>query len=831
MKDKKIIYGWDTYDNIIHFLYRDQDGVKKLKHIEDFQWYFLITEKDLSIQDVSDLIDLATSKNVVLDVEICSPFAKVYCIGNKYNPRVSWLLNKLKSIDVCIKESDLSLTKRYMVDNLLEIEDNLNYSFFDIETDDTNPGIEIGRDQILSWSICDTKGNSYFEKLENYGCEESEKKLIKNLIKKCLEYDIVIGWNSSQFDIPYIISRIEKLNITTKNNILLTKSIFWKKFIRVDMMQRIIRMFGSNMSSIGLSGFSLNEVANFFVGENKVKHTESIIDLFKNNPVKFEEYNRKDAVLLHKINEKLGVLSLMIKECCWTGSFIDRFYVSELLDNYILREANKQNIHLKSRPEWKSIENDNIIIKGGFVMNPKIGLYNNVRVFDFRSLYPSIIVTWNVGSESLVEEISEQGNLDFNKWLGDRKLEDVDFIEWFEFLKEENKKLNPKNEYVQAANNQYFRRDVKSIIAGLLKKLLDERKEYKKLQAEVEIDSPEYKNFKASQETIKELSNSLYGVTADRKSRFFDPRIAEAITITGQFVNRTTMAIFSKLGFEVVYGDTDSIFISIKQKINTVELAEEVNKKLSTHFKKTYNFLENIILLQYEKKFRKFVIMEKKRYSGHLIYLDGKKTNQILSKGLENVKKTTIEFARRKINECLSLVLKQDKDEVFMESWIKELKEFVLTKDIDPEDLKITTKISKPISEYKTKTTHVRLAEQLIKNKKILETVKGKRVWGQKIEYIVIDGSNKNEAVLVDDFDGKWDRRYYWDVQIFAPLYRILSAMFSSVDWKKFDIGETEKIERRKLREEKKIEREKIREEEKLAREAKKLKKNQLKLI
>ena len=825
----KVINGW-ACGNTINLLHRE-NGEKKIEHISDFRWYFVLDEKNYNRPEISEVIDLAISKNVVIDTEICSPNVKIYCIADKWNKSVDWLVSKLKSLGAVVKEADVSLTKRYMIDNDIPLEDNLKYCFFDIETDDTNPGIEIGRDQILSWAICDNDGNVFFEKLEKRRNKDCEKELIKNLIKKILDYDVVVTWNGDQFDMPYLVSRIEKLNITTKNNLLLTKSIFWKNFIHVDMMQQMIRLFGSSMATIGLTGFSLNEVANFFINEEKVQHKESIIDLFKYNPEKFEEYNKKDVILLQKLNEKLGAVELMIKECCWTGCLLNRFYISELLDSYILRAARKQNVYMKSRPDWGSTENDGISIKGGYVMTPKKGIYENLRVFDQRSLYPSIIVTWNVGAESLVEELSEQGKQDFDEWLNNRELEEVDFMEWYKFLRLENKKFNPKHEFIQTANNQYFRRDVKSIVVSLIGKLLEERTIYKKLQKKSKIDSPEYKNFKATQEAVKILSNSLYGILADRNTRYFDPRIAEAITMTGQYVIRTNIAIAAKKGYDVKYSDTDSIFMVIDKDEDAVAMVDYLNEELKKYLNKTYKFSENIVFLQYEKKFRKFALIEKKRYAGHLVYLDGKETDMVLTKGLEIVRKATIEFTRRSMVECLDLILKQDKDEKFMEEWIKALKFTVSKKDIPAEDLTITTKVSKPIADYKTKGPHVRLAEALIKENKLLETKAGLKVWGTKVEYIIIDGANKNEAILASDFKGVWDRKYYWDTQVYAPLYRILVAIFPNTDWKQYNIEHCEKEDRKKLREEKKIEKEKIKAEKALAREAKKLHKNQLKLI
>lgn len=840
MKSIRPIFAWNNFnESTINILYRDSNENKKIHHINDFAWYFYIHKNELKRSEIKQTLKFYKDKNVIISAEKCFPFWKIYCIGDKYFNKVKYLLEKLKSYKADIRESDLSLTKRYMVDNSIEIEDNLKIGFFDIETDDSNPGISIGRDQILSWAICDNTGKTKFQRLETYGDSNAETDLIKNLIKEFIKYDVIASWNGKLFDIPYIISRIEQLGISTKSDIPLHKSIFWKQFMHVDMMQQAIRMYGANMTTIGLTGFSLNDVCNFFIGETKVSHTESIINLYKKNHKKFEEYNKQDTILLQKLNEKLGIVDLMIKECSWTGTFLNQFYVSELLDNYILREAKKENIYLKSRPEWKNkdkkieeeIDKEENSIRGGFVMTPKLGLYKNVRVFDARSLYPSTIITFNIGEDTLVTNISEQCKNEFNEWLGERKLEEVDFMEWHKFLMLENKKHNSDKKYIQTANNQFFRKNSPSLLARLLKKLLDERKEYKKLQKEAKEGTPEYKNLKASQEAIKILCNSAYGVIADKKTRYFNPMIAEAITTTGQYINRTSMAIVKKIGYEVFYGDTDSIFSVVDDDKKVIELIEDLNNKLSKHFKKIYNPLEYFILFQYEKTFRKFAMVDKKRYAGHLTVLDRKETNQVMIKGLETVRKTTIEYARRNITECLDLILRQDKDEKFIFDWVKNIQNEVLTKDIPVEDLIITTKVSKPIADYKTKGPHVRLAEQLIKENKLLETKAGLKVWGNAISYIIKNGSGKVEAILVQDFDGRWDRKYYWDVQIFSPIYRILSATFPNINWKMFMIKEQEKIERKKIREEKKIEREKIKAEKALAREAKKLKKEQLTLI
>ncbi|KKK47167.1 hypothetical protein LCGC14_3157930, partial [marine sediment metagenome] len=184
------------------------------------------------------------------------------------------------------------------------------------------------------------------------------------------------------------------------------------------------------------------------------------------------------------------------------------------------------------------------------------------------------------------------------------------------------------------------------------------------------IDTDEYRNARARQEVVKEMANSMYGITAERRGRYFNKNIAEAITLTGQFLNKTLAAIARKEGFLVIYSDTDSVFLVIDNKENMKKIADSLNKKLKNFLDAKFELKDNIIFAEYEKKYRKMIMLDKKRYTGHLTWMDGKKTDTIFTRGIETVKKNTIEYTRRNLNDMINMIVKENKTVKEIKKWL-----------------------------------------------------------------------------------------------------------------------------------------------------------------
>lgn len=760
---QKIVTAYDTYYGVTAIVH--ENGKRKKIFIDDIEWYFYIRTSDVDkirplLNDFSSIVKRLEPMN--------TGFTRVYCeMVYQKAPELKLLRDVFESNNVEVFEFDFSKTKRFMIDNNVPIEDNLEILYFDIETDDSKGGISIGRDRILSWAGCDNHDNILFE-------TGDEKTILKKLVKVLANYDIVAGWNSDEFDIPYVQARCELHGI----------KFDWKSLVSLDMMQRCFKLYGYEASIIGLRNFSLNEVSRCFLGKTKTELSGVKMHvLFETDKEKLREYNIQDTLLLKELDNTRDIISVMVQECVWTGSFLYKFYIGELLDNYIVREAKKRSLVMKSKPSYKQRDAlANVSITGGYVAEPKQGLYKHVNICDFKSLYPSIIVGWNIGVDSLNEELSTIGFASLKKFIGTRKIEEVAYPEWNSFLALEKARLDPNDEHIQAANNVFFKRSVPSFIGDLVSTLLAQRAEYKKKLKVLKFDTAEYNNTYAIERVVKEMANSMFGITCDKNSRYFNAFTSEAITYTGQYLNKLSSSIAESTGLTSIYGDTDSIFL-----VGSDDLSErivDINEKLKSFLDRNFSLRNNIVFLEYEKHFNKLLLLDKKKYTGILSMKDGKELNKLFSRGTEDIKKSNTRIGKRIFTELVHKVF----DDAFTEEkaidYIKGLQKKIRYDDIEPSDLIITTKVSKPIEEYDTLTVSARLADRLIKAGKLLPIVAGEKKVGTRLEYIIYNNNGVNDGLLLEEYTNNFNRDYYWEVQIYSPLKKILECVYPKVDWK-----------------------------------------------
>jgi DNA polymerase elongation subunit (family B) len=276
----------------------------------------------------------------------------------------------------------------------------------------------------------------------------------------------------------------------------------------------------------------------------------------------------------------------------------------------------------------------------------------------------------------------------------------------------------------------------------------------------------------------------MFGITCDKRSRYFDQFVSEGITYTGQLLNRMSSAISKEFNLTSIYGDTDSIFLTGATDMNKHII--DINDRLKERLEEKFGLHKNIVYLEFEKTFSKFVLMEKKRYTGLLSMKDGKEIHKIFSRGTEDAKKSSIKLSKKTYSELINIIFTNNSDNNVLE-YIQNLQHHVLYDNVNIEDITLITKVSKPIESYKTLPLAGRLAKRLIDEKKILPIVESEKKVGTRLEYVVVKRGEKNEGLLPEECNGEFDREYYWRVQIYAPLKRVLVCTHPHLDWSFYD--------------------------------------------
>lgn len=749
-------------------VYNNKDLKKRLR-IKNYPWYFTIKKEDWfkhKLMHNTNVLSLATGGFCENGNywKLCFKGS-----GGKVNQAAQTLMKIFEEMGIEMFETDVHSAKRYLVDYPCEISDEYDILYWDIETDDTTRRIEIGKYRILSIGCIDNKGNKFF-------FDGEEEQLLKDFLNLIKKYDVIAGWNTDEFDLPYLKGMYDENGKWISGRMDLYGLKFdWYKVACIDMLKRARKVFKEDAS---LKSYSLENISQYFLGRGKVKFEGKVIDLYNKDKEKFKEYNMQDVLLLKELDEETGMIDLVAKECEMSKTLITQFkglYVSEVLDNMILREAHAQGIMAPSRKKG-----DHVDYAGGLVFDPKVGLHKNVYVFDFKSLYPSIILTSNIGFDTVdkhdgfttedfhtrivgtpIGNVEKNSLLILNKNIKDVRVEDDTWIE------------NP-------GTKVKFYKHKQSVIATVVERLVEERQVYKQKRLELvakgKMKSKEYEKARANEIIIKELSNSVYGIMGLQSMRYYSLETAESITKMGHYLLKYSRDFFNlRKGMDVIYGDTDSVFVKCDHEIDTEETLLGYHKRLELILKK-YNIDKSWIYLKYEKRFESVIMLSKKMYVGYVSNIEGKEVKEFVAKGIDLVKKATLPIMTESQESVINLLL--------ADGSIKDVKERVdyykskmLNQNFSFDDLKISTKVGKELSEYKNvNAPHVRIAKEL-------EKLNGK---SDNIDtsYIVVD-STQTPSTLAHrgNFTGLFDRSYYWTHKVLPGLTRVLEVVFPDIKW------------------------------------------------
>ena len=744
----------------------------KLYDKEFKPYFYLETKEDIKagINNGIEIIDVCEVKRIVGREE--KTLKKITCSDPKEIPILSRMLSSLGKV----YENDIKFNRRYLIDkglkpmNTVEIEyegkyvksikdigekltpDILNALSFDIEVynpngipkEDEDPAIIISyANRNIAGAITWRDGNYSFNGNGNIvKVVKDEKEMISefcNLIEEN-KIDILAGYNSSVFDIPYLKARAENLRMSLP----LGRGSAEPKIKKIGMtihtridgrihtdIYYLIRILAA-AQAIKLERHTLEEVYRELIGGEEWKiDMLSIYKMWDENEQrgKLIEYAIKDAKAAYEIFEKLFPLEIELARLTKIPlSMISGSTTGQMVEGLLMDESYKRGYIIPSRPGW----GDEYAkpIQGAYVKLPQPGIYENIVVYDFRSLYPSIIVSHNIDPFTL-----NCGHEECKK----------------------GKNLCP--------NGNYFCTKQNGLVPEAIKNLLELRKVIKKELKKAENENKDKRllsTLTARVAALKIVLNTVYGMLNYPKSRWYSRECAESITAFGREYIQWVERKAEEEGFPVLYSDTDSIFILLKNK--TKDDAINFMNKINSQLPGTMELeLENIYKrgLFVSKKQEKET-GAKKKYA--MITEDGK----IKIRGFELVRRDWSKIARETQRKVLEAILKEGSKEKALKI-VKETIERLNTNKVEKDELVIYTQLRK--SEYEVISPEISAVEKAKKRGINIST-------GSIIGYVITrQGKSISEKAELEQFANDYDPEYYINHQVLPAVMKIIGEL------------------------------------------------------
>ena len=532
-------------------------------------------------------------------------------------------------------ENDINPVFRCLEENYLGKETpKLNVVFFDIEVDfDPERGYATTDDPFmpitaiscyLSWTdqlvtlakipkgMNMATAHTLTERFDNTMLFEKEKDMLDAFLTLIEDGDIISGWNSEGYDIPYTVGRIQKVLSSDDTR----RLCFWGEKPK----KRMFEKYGREQLSYDLVGrvhldllelyrkytyeerhsFRLDAIGEHELGERKTVYEGSLDNLYKNDFGLFIEYNRQDTALLAKLEKKLKFIELA-NEIAHQNTVLLQTTMGAVAvtEQAIVNEAHRRGMQVPGR-KFRDKDAEPVTAAGAYVATPKKGIHDWIGSVDINSLYPSVIRALNMGPETIVGQIRPViTSAEINRakhakksfamaWEGqfgtweyqavmkqDKSVEII--VDWVDgtSVKMSAAQLydlvfESNNQWILSANGTLFTYEFEAIIPGLLKRWYAERKEMQRKMADCGDNEIEREYWDKRQLVKKINLNSLYGAILNPGCRFFDIRIGQSVTLTGRCitkhmgakVNEIVAGKYDHVGESVIYGDTDSVYFS-----------------------------------------------------------------------------------------------------------------------------------------------------------------------------------------------------------------------------------------------------------------------------
>jgi len=622
---------------------------------------------------------------------------------------------------------------------------DLNIMSFDIEVYNPTGSTRPDKDPILMISLADNHGfrkvitwKDFKAGLDYVEVVPSEREMLERFVQIVEErdVDVLLGYNTDLFDFPYMRERAKVLKvklklgrdgsevIARKRRLATVARIRGRPHIDVYAMIDFLATIGN----IRLIHYTLENVYKYFTGKDKldIEFTE-ICDAWDKGGEKaktFLKYSMSDADATLEIGLELLPMFFELARIVRQSPFdVSRMTPGQLVEWLLIAEAFRIGELVPVRPVGEEFaERAEETYVGAYVMEPEKGLHENIVVFDLRSLYPSIIVTHNIDPSTIDCKCCKPSEATSVPELGYR-----------------------------------FCKKRRGFIPTTLERIIKERVKVKEEMKKHKRDSREYRSLDAKQWAFKIIANSFYGMLGYPRARWYFKQCAESVTSFGRNYIYKTIEMAKNAGFEVIYGDTDSLFCKLNGK----------SKKDATDFlKKVNESLPGIIELELEGFYKRGVFVTKKRYA--MISED----DRMVVKGLEFVRRDWAALAKKTQEAVLEAILRDGSKEKAAKI-VREVTKNIFEGKVDLDDLIIYTQLTMPIEQYRAIGPHVAAAKKL--------RTKGAQIEpGMIIAYIEAKGTGSisERAVPVEDFKGmKYDADYYVENQVLPAVMRIMEVL------------------------------------------------------
>ena len=534
------------------------------------------------------------------------------------------------------------------------------------------------------------------------------------LVKEFLKFwqlnipDVITGWNTEFFDIPYLCNRITKLlGEEEVKRLSPWKSVQSKNVFQMGREQQVWVIQGVSaldyfdlyrkFTYTNQESYRLDHISYIELGEKKTGNPyETFRDWYTKDYQSFIDYNINDIELVDKLEDKLKLIDL-----CLTMAYEAKVnyedvlgtvkYWDVLIHNYLM----DKNIVIPQKVKKSKSEK----YEGAYVKDPKAGMYNWVMSFDLNSLYPHLIMQYNISPETLKSE-NTVPNIDVDKML-DQKIDTQKL--------KENDTITP--------NGALFDKSKKGFLPEMMQKIYDDRTVYKKKMIEAKKEYEKTKNPKLLKlisrydniQMARKISlNSAYGAIGNQYFRYYSLPMAEAITTAGQLsirwiekkMNKFMNDLMQTENIEyVVYADTDSIYVTFDSLVEKFKPKTVVNfldaiarEKIEPFINKSYQELADYTNAYGQKMYMKREVIAdkgiwtaKKRYILNCWDIEGVRYEEPKLKimGVEAVKSSTPEPCRDKIKEALKIIMSGDEKEI--NNFIQDFRNIFM--NLPPEDI------------------------------------------------------------------------------------------------------------------------------------------------